>query len=444
MKRFAGYFLLLLFGTIVGIVLTKFHGYVLVVVGSAIIETTLWFTLVLLFLFFSCGYFFLRTGYKLWSIPKILRRLRRNANVRKLHRLFKKGIVALIVGDYSGAEKFLLRSIKKQNTAQNLHESNGRKKYAEIAADFSFTQYLLLAYTAHEQGDAKKRDDFFGQIANINNIDEKALFASSILQTTLLTKSGSVLKARSLLEALHARAPKNVAVQKLLAQTYQKTQNWHDLLILLPKLYKYTRTEHRYETTLSRLTHEIYAYIIGRMQTNTAHALDGVDIDAGFDFKELRNLWRKLPDFLRSDPEILAAHIRALRILGYAKLAEKLLLTHLPETWHEKLLREYESLPAKKPWRKLQRLENYERTLSDEAATTKRENKHHLALLLCLGRMSHAQMLWGKAQYYFEQSLKCAATSEAYYNLGQIMDEQNNTQKARDYYEASAKLAMRK
>jgi HemY protein len=55
-----------------------------------------------------------------------------------------------------------------------------------------------------------------------------------------------------------------------------------------------------------------------------------------------------------------------------------------------------------------------------------KEHPHSSALLLCLGRLSVDKNLWGKACTYFESSVKYNPKPEAYFELGQLLQQQLN------------------
>ena len=62
-------------------------------------------------------------------------------------------------------------------------------------------------------------------------------------------------------------------------------------------------------------------------------------------------------------------------------------------------------------------------------------------LLLCLGRLSLRNRLFGKARDYLQSSLQIEPRSETYRELGQLLEQLNETQAALDCYRKGLALS---
>ena len=125
---------------------------------------------------------------------------------------------------------------------------------------------------------------------------------------------------------------------------------------------------------------------------------------------EARSLWQKLPGDLKKDAELQSAYVELLNRDGDHSAAEKLLVRSLKHNWDSRLVRQYGLLEGGDAAEHLARAESW---LADHPDDPQ--------LLLCLGRLSARDKLWGKARDYFENSYRLQKDPEVCAELGRLL-----------------------
>jgi HemY protein len=93
MLRLLFLFFLLLASVILGIILTKSHGYLLIAVNHWTIETSLWFALFALMTCFVLSYCLLRFFSKLCAAPQRLHEWRMHRLNKKAQAITRQGLI---------------------------------------------------------------------------------------------------------------------------------------------------------------------------------------------------------------------------------------------------------------------------------------------------------------------------------------------------------------
>jgi HemY protein len=107
---------------------------------------------------------------------------------------------------------------------------------------------------------------------------------------------------------------------------------------------------------------------------------------------------------------MLQVYVRMLVDQGDHGAAEKLILRAIKHQWNADLVRQYGCVQSDNVPRQLARAEAW---LSDHPDDTQ--------LLLCLGRLSARDKLWGKARDYFEGSYRLEKSGETCAELGRLL-----------------------
>lgn len=125
----------------------------------------------------------------------------------------------------------------------------------------------------------------------------------------------------------------------------------------------------------------------------------------------LRNAWNALTRALRQQPGLVAAHAGALVRVGRVDDAARELTHALEQGWDERLVRAYGLLSATDARRQLAFAES-------QLDAHAREPE----LLLALGRIALRNRLWGKARDYFDASLRLAPRPETCAELARLCE----------------------
>jgi len=143
----------------------------------------------------------------------------------------------------------------------------------------------------------------------------------------------------------------------------------------------------------------------------------------------LRTVWKSVPGHLRDDPDILLDFVGYLEGHGVGDEAEGLIRKGLDRSWSPKLVAAYGALTRCNPEIQLSHAEALLRSHPQDAN-----------LLLSLGRIARRNHHWQKARSYYEASLAAKPTSDGYQELGSLLDQLDEPDKARDCYRNGLQL----
>ncbi|MCK0744598.1 heme biosynthesis HemY N-terminal domain-containing protein [Chromohalobacter nigrandesensis] len=382
-------------GALFGQLMQSMPGYWLVRVGDTSIQTSFWLGLVILLAVFLALHFLLRVLYRLRrpvSRLKVWNSRTRNRNAMKRT---VRGLVALAEGRWKRAERDLVKAADDSSTP--------------------LVNYLSAALAAHYQGRFEHADTL---LKHAHHSTEGADNAVGMVQAQLMLDRQQFEEALATLTRLEKQLPNHPQVLKLLRQAYLSVNDWEGIRHLLPKLDKQQliTAEERHELE-QRAYHELILQAVQR-QPNA-------------DANRVRNLWADMPDYLRSDVELVVLYTEALVKDGEEAMAERLLRHSLKEHWDTRLVLRYGLLNVD-AGRQLAYAEKW-----------LQERPNDPDLLLSLGRLSLRNAYWGKAQEYFEASQRqrpsgivCAELARLYANLGEH-------QKSQLFYRQSVELLDR-
>lgn len=355
-------------------------GYVLIARGQTTIESSLTVFLILLVSGFLAAYIALRLVVRAWGMPRRLQRWRQVRRWRRARRATNRGLIELAEGDWSEAEKILIRTAP--------------------SSEMPLINYLSAARAAQKLNAPDRRDRYLslahGSMAGADT-------AVALTQAELQLAHGQLEQALATLMHLHSIAPTHPYVLYLLMRLYEQLKSWGDLATLLPALRKYQVVD---ETTLEHLTHTVHRELlaIAARSGNVAR---------------LEEAWEKLPRELRRDPELVESYTRHLLRLGQAARAEGLLRDVLKRQWHEPLVYLYGMIEGADTARQLNQAEHWLKEYGRSAV-----------LLLTLGRLCVRHKLWGKARSYFEASLGVEPRPETYRELGTLLNRLGEDEEA--------------
>jgi HemY protein len=139
--------------------------------------------------------------------------------------------------------------------------------------------------------------------------------------------------------------------------------------------------------------------------------------------KALQDLWYRVPTVVQEKEAMIVKYIGHLFATGGSDLAEPLIRNALRKAWSEPLVRYYGLVKSADPKAQLAHAESW---LAN--------HENNPVLLLTLGRLCLRNTLWGKARSYLEASVGAGHLSEAYNELGYLLERTGEADKAIECY----------
>lgn len=184
--------------------------------------------------------------------------------------------------------------------------------------------------------------------------------------------------------------------QRLFSSVYQKPQNWHHILEILPELENKIWIS---KEQIQQIQQESYERLLSEEKYT-------------YDLSTLESIWNNLPLKLKKDPSLLNFYIQGLIRHHEDTKAESLIIKQLKKQWFGPLVLTYSLIKSTNPTRQLAIEEKWLKKHPDDPY-----------LLLSLGRLCRQRKLWGKARDYLEKSLIYdSSNSETYLELGELFE----------------------
>jgi HemY protein len=360
-------------------------GYVLIAVGQWSVESSLALLGAVLIIAFVVCYYSVRLLVRLWGVPKGVRHWRSQRREHRAHKGFNRGLVELAQGEWSAAERHMVKSAE-----------NGEQP---------LLNYLAAARAAQEQGADGRRDRYL-KLANEQAPD--AQIAVGLTQVELQLQQGQQEQALASLRHLQQLAPKHPQVLKALANLYGELGDWESLLDLLPILRR-----RRVFTTqaLDTMTREAYGSLLATSQ------------------RPIQEVWAQIPKALHEDASLIACYVRRMMEQGRGDLAESILRHAINRRRNEELLFLYGLIEGADPSQQLV-----------QAEVWLVEHEQDATNLLTAGRLALRAKLWGKAREYLEASVNVRPSAEAHNELGNLLEQQGELEAALENYRQGLRL----
>ncbi|HEC16819.1 MAG TPA: heme biosynthesis protein HemY [Sedimenticola sp.] len=368
------------------------RGYILIGYGNWSLETSLAFFVLLVGALFVAFYVAVRIVDNLWTLPKRLRAWSARRSAEEARGTLNRGMVALSEGNWAGAEKTLV-----------------------CMADHSETpllNYLAAARSAQQQHALERRDHYL-QLAHESM--PSADVAIGLTQAELQLEDGELEEALETLRHLRSKSPKNVRVLRLLKTLHERRGDWQQLLELLPDLRKRHALD---QEELQALEISVYGALLDHAAQDSDEA-------------QLTIAWKKVPRGLRSNVALVERYARHLIARGCDEAAEKLLRNTLRFHWSESLVRLYGRIESNDPSKQLA-----------EAEAWLMHHQGDPVLLMTLGQLSLRCRLWTKARGYLEASIEAGPSAMAYRELGALLEQMEEPEKAKTCYRYGLELGL--
>ncbi len=381
-KLFALTLVALLLGVgIVALIQTE-PGYVLMSYGNYTLETSLWVGLLVILAAIFVLYLLLRLLFRLIGGQRSFFNWLGSRKAEQAQRLSTQGVINYTEGNWDKARRQLERG------AQN--------------SDAPLLNYLLAARSADHLQDTDKVHEY---LRAANDVDASAAVAVEVTLAEMKLRAGEYQQALAALEEARNNIGRHPYVLDLMQRAYLGLGDWDNLLRLLPDLKKY-----------KTLPHEAY------LQLETRVHRELLDANASSEDR-LSSAFAQMPARLKQDPDMLATYVAKLTALGASESAEKVILRALKQQWEPQLVRQYGFVQGADSAKQLAQAERWLKGHPQDAQ-----------LLLCLGRLSAREKLWGKARDYYESSYRIDHGPEVCAELGRLLTELGEPKVAGAYF----------
>lgn len=387
MKRIFVWFLLAL-AVGVGFVtlLEQDPGYVLIAVGRTTVEMTLWIGIAIVVAAFIGLYVLLRVVLGGRRLPRRVGGWLDGRNLRLSHSRISRGMIAFIEGRWEQARKVLVK--------------------AAARSDSPLLYYLMAARASQALGDDRSVEKYLRLAEQSTSGSELAV---GLTQAELQVAKGQLEQALATLVRVRAVSAGHPVALKLQMQVYEGLEDYEQLRQLLPELRHATVLD---ETGQRELARRVYRQLLLRR----AQGDDAV--------ASLQSLWQQMPRELQDDAVLAESYARALIAAGDEHRAERFLRRFLGKQFDDRLVHLYGVVRGEDP---------HEQLLVAETWLPQRNN--NAELMLCLGRLSLLNQLWGKAREYFEASSRLAHLPEAYAELGRLLARLGERERSIDCFQ---------
>lgn len=223
-----------------------------------------------------------------------------------------------------------------------------------------------------------------------------------------LAESGVMLEAgqfQAVIDAVaeHSSGKPKAQELRLLAKAQYGLGNWQELIKMLPRLKKRRVFD---SGELAAMEKQAYTSLL-----------------TAADSAEVKQVWGKLPAEQRRQTGLVETYGRILLETGDDIEAEKVLTRAIKRQWDGRLVAQYGRIRGRDPARRLKQAESWLVKHPEDAS-----------LMLCLGRLSLRNNLWGKAREYFETSHRLQASAETCAELARLLFSLGEREKSAQFY----------
>ncbi len=359
-------------------------GYVLIARAPWSVEMTLTTFVLLAIVAFFVFAFVVYFAIRLLRIPRDVARWRVKRRTREARAALTRGLSRLLEANWAEAESQLLAGLRY--------------------GDAPLLNYLGAAIASQARGNIEKRDEF---LAAAHQAAPQQALAVGVTQAYLQHQAGQFEQCLATLSELRSNFPKHRPVLQLLAQVYTELRDWTGLV----------------ELTADLRQHQVMdPKEIDALELQAHRELLALSLPSG-SAEVLARAWKAVPKGLQRHPQLVALYARQLMKQGQATEAEAVLRSAIEAHWDERLVELYGQLRSGDVGEQLVNVEAWLGAHPDSAA-----------LLLAAARLALANGLKPKARGYFEQCLAQQGPVEAYRELGILLEQLGETDKAREIF----------
>jgi len=365
-------------------------GYIRIHLDPYTIEANLWIFILAAIALFIIGYLLFRLIGWIFGTKKRVGQWKQKKDEVKAGKSMQKGYIDLIEGKWDSAEKQLIAKADKSPAP--------------------VLNYLAAAHAAQQNGEPGRRDEY---LQKAYNNDPSSKVAVDLTQARMQYEGGDLDEAKNTLTRLLFHVPKNEQVQRMLLAVNRERGDYQGVLEQLPKLKK-----------LANFSAEEAAATEREACTNLLENCQDDGIEA------VEKTWNSLNRKQKRIPEIVDQYAYELLDAGKHEQAEHLVRQTLRKNWNSDLAYTY-GLINNDPERQLRLAEGWLNNQSQDAN-----------LLLTLGRLAVGSKAWDKAKNYYQQAITAGASQEANRELGQLLEDQGEADKALEYYRSGLEQVL--
>ena len=357
-------------------------GYVLIQWGEWQIESTVMLAFLATILLILVLYFLIGILLGIARLPnRMVKRLEKRRK-KTIEHTSAMGFLNLIQGNWKKAEKQLGR------TAKHLPQP--------------VVHHLAAAYSAQQDGNSEKRDSHMKMAENVGKEFKHGI---DLAKCRLLTDEGKTDEALAILKKLNTTLPNNAVVHKLLSDLYQKNEDWPEIHKLIPSLRK-----------------------SGAVPTNEIEALANqavqFKLNTAENSSELLQAWKETQK--QRNVENLQLYVRKLLEFECHKEAESEIQQELDRRWNSELAYLYAKVGGAVDKRKLYQT----------ASSWLKRHPEDTDLLLTAAKLAYRNNYTAEARDNLEKCVSLGGRSEAYAELGKILESQGDRNHALEAYKA--------
>lgn len=319
----------------------------------------------------------------LYSLSRLLEAPRRAAE-RVARSGLERGLLALAEGDWSRAERTLIRA------ARHLDSPAG---------------YLAAARSVQGADAAQRREKY---LAAADDGGRRTQLLIGLTRARLLMGEERWREAADLLAGLHTDHPRHEQVLRMLLACYRSLGDWRSAQIILPDLQRKKVTDPKQAAHITALALE---------QVSEAEDVN------------VERFWQTIPKALRQREEVLIAFAAGSRRRAHPEWALGVITKALKRQWSAALVTAYGEVAEADPKQALAQCERWRKQHTQDAA-----------LEQVMGRLCRIQGLWGKAREHYERSLELEPSALGYRALGDFLTERGENDQALVCYRNALRL----
>ena len=329
-----------------------------------------------------------KTLLLIWRSPQILSRSSETRRKRKADKMLRLGLHEFIAGQYSKAEKHLVKGA-------TLSESLGHS-----AVIF----YENAAIAADRQNAPERRDSYLLKARQEAGHGDQV--ATRLTEAEVLIVNKDYARAEKLLDTLTDR--RNPKLLALLDAAYAGQEKWTKAWELLPSL-----------------RNSMDAEAFAEKRKNYARAMLN-DTAALESYSELSAAWRNIPAEIRREPEMILIYAGSLAENGHSDESDKVLVEQIKSTQNIAFIQAYSQLRSGNFKARLANMQQWESKHPNDAL-----------FLLAKAQIAYFAKDYETANAAVEESLKRHPSSEAFALWAQILEARDEPQAALAAYRQS-------
>ena len=366
-------------GGLLGTVVGRDPGYVMLAYGDTALETSLWFAVLVVLLACVALRLVVALFVRLGAGSSRLADGRRHRKARTARAQTVQGLLMLEEGQWQDAHRLLVAAAPR--------------------AAAPLINYLNAARAAHQMGDEARRDELL-RLAHESAPEGR--FAIYLARAKLQLDAKRWEPCLATLLELQSESPRHPQVLDMLVKVYRQVGDMDALIALLPSLRK---SKAQNAESVSELERGAWVEKLGDVERDIEHA------------------WQRVPKKLKHDPLVVQAYARAGIEQGHADAVEAALRGCLDKHWSEDLVGLYGRLESDDLGKQLTVMEGWLKQRPSDAAA-----------LLAAGRLAMAGDQLPKSRQYLEACLRLQRTPEVYGELGRVCVAQGELERGNEYF----------